>query len=95
LPDIAKETLDGIGALNMPMHALRKGIKGQQMLFVLCQAANRFGIAFAIFGFEGRQLHESLLFRRLLPNCHQFRLNLSTLSPGNSIEDVVYGLRTS
>jgi len=25
LPDIAKETLDGIGALNMPMHGHRNG----------------------------------------------------------------------
>jgi len=50
LPDIAKETLDGIGALNMPMHGHRKGVKRQGLLFLFSQASDRFGIAFAIFG---------------------------------------------
>jgi hypothetical protein len=32
------------------VHDRREGIKGQQMLFVLGQAAHRFGIALLIFG---------------------------------------------
>jgi len=35
LPHIAKKTLKGIRGLNVPMHALRKGIKRQQVLFIL------------------------------------------------------------
>jgi hypothetical protein len=82
------ETLDGIGGLNVPMHRGRERIKRQRLLFLLGQPSHRLGIAFAIFGFEGRQLVECLLFRRLLPNRHEFSLNLSTLSPGDRIENV-------
>jgi hypothetical protein len=39
LPDIAEETLDRIGRLNVPMHAGRECIKGQEMFFVLCLAS--------------------------------------------------------
>ena len=42
LPHIAKETLNGIGGLNVPVHGLRKGIKRQQVLFILGQTAHRF-----------------------------------------------------
>jgi len=35
LSHIAKETLKGIGGLNVPVHRLRKGIKRQQVLFIL------------------------------------------------------------
>ena len=35
LPDITKQTLNGIGRLNMSVHRLRKRIKGEEMLFVL------------------------------------------------------------
>ena len=40
LPHIAEQTLNGIGALNVAVHALRKGIKRQQVLFVLSQASD-------------------------------------------------------
>jgi hypothetical protein len=45
LPHIAEQTLNGIGRLNVSVHALRKRIKGQQVLFVLSQASYRFWIA--------------------------------------------------
>jgi hypothetical protein len=39
--------------LLLPNHPFRKIIKCQRFLFFLGQASHRFGIAFAIFGFEG------------------------------------------
>src|SRR5258708_18667133 len=88
LPHVAEEAFDGIGGLNMPVHDLRKLVKREGLLLLFSQASHRFGIAFPIFGFEGRQLDECLLFRRLLPNRHKFSLNLIALSPGDRIEDI-------
>ena len=48
LPHITEQAFDGIGRLNVPMHAGRELVKRQQVLFVLSQAADRFGIALAI-----------------------------------------------
>jgi hypothetical protein len=42
LPHEASETLNGIGGLSVAVHSFRKGIKGQEVLFVLCQASHRF-----------------------------------------------------
>ena len=42
LPHIAEEALNGIGGLKVSVHAHRKRIKRQQVLFVLSQAADRF-----------------------------------------------------
>jgi len=42
LPHIAKQALNGVGASNVAVHDLREGIKRQQMLFILDQAAQRF-----------------------------------------------------
>ncbi len=39
LPDIAKKAFESIGRLNTAMHGQRLGIKRQQMLFILPQAA--------------------------------------------------------
>ena len=47
---IAEQTLNRIRGLNMPMHVLRKLVKGEGLLFILSETAHRFGIAFAIFG---------------------------------------------
>ncbi len=52
LPNIAEQTFDGVGRLNMPMYRGRKLVKRQGLLFLFGQASHRFGIAFAIFGFE-------------------------------------------
>ncbi len=50
LTHIAEQTLNGIGGLNVSVHGGRKGIKGQEVLFILSQAAGRLWIAFAVFG---------------------------------------------
>ena len=42
LAHIAEEAFNGIGRLNMPVHGLRKGIKGQEVLFILRQASHCF-----------------------------------------------------
>jgi hypothetical protein len=85
---IAEETFNGVGGLNMPVHALGKGIKGQEVLFVLHQASYRFGIALAIFRFEGSQLDDCLLFCRLLPDSREFSLDLVALSSGDGVQDI-------
>ena len=59
LPHITEQALNGIGGLNMSMHGLRKGIKGQEMLFILSQASHRFWIALRVLGFEGGQLSQA------------------------------------
>ncbi len=83
LSHIAEETFNGVGRLNMPVHRLRKSIKGQQVLFILSQAANCFGIALSILGFEGSQLGQRLRLAGLLPDAHQFGLHLAALSSGD------------
>jgi hypothetical protein len=88
LADIAKETLNGIRRLNMPMHALRELVKGQQVLFILNQTSHCLWIALAVLGFEGSQLGQCLLLRRLLPDAHQFGLDIATLSSGDRLEDI-------
>jgi hypothetical protein len=42
LAHITEETLNRIGRLNVSVQRLRKGIKGQEVLFVLSQASHRF-----------------------------------------------------
>jgi len=42
LSHIAEQTFNGIGALNVAVHRLRKGIKGQEVLFILSQPSHRF-----------------------------------------------------
>ena len=61
----------------------RQGIKCQEVFFVLNQATHRLGIAFAVFGFEGRQLSQGLLLCGLLPNANEFSLNLTSFSSGD------------
>ena len=56
LPDIAKQALNGIGRLDVLMHALRELVKREGLLFLLSQASHRFWIALAVFGFESRQM---------------------------------------
>ena len=50
LAHITKETFNGVRGSNVSVHGLRKGIKGQEVLFVFSQASHRFGIALRIFG---------------------------------------------
>jgi hypothetical protein len=42
LSNIAEKAFDGIGRLDMTIHGRWKGIKRQQVLFILGQAAHRF-----------------------------------------------------
>jgi len=49
-PHEAPETLNGIGRLSVSVHGLRKGIKCEKMLFILCQASYRFRIALHVLG---------------------------------------------
>jgi hypothetical protein len=42
LTDEAPETLDGVGRLNVAVHALRERVKRQEVLFVLSQASYRY-----------------------------------------------------
>jgi hypothetical protein len=88
LPHITKQTFDGVGRLNISVHGLRKFVKRKGPLFLFSQVSHRFRIAFPVFGFEGRQLDECLLYRRLLSNRHEFSLNLTALSPGDRSEDI-------
>ncbi len=53
LAHIVEETLNGIGALNVPMHLGREIIKRQRFPFLLRQASHSLWIALTIFGFEG------------------------------------------
>ncbi len=48
-----EEALNGIGGLNVAVHRGGELVKRQEVFFILSQASYRFGIAFAIFGFEG------------------------------------------
>jgi hypothetical protein len=82
LPYVAKETFNGIGRTDIPMHDLRKSLKRQEMLFIFHQAAHRFGILLLVFAFECRQLGQGLLFRWRLPDPSQFRSDRVLLSDG-------------
>jgi hypothetical protein len=93
LPDIAKQAFNGIGALNVAVHRLRKGIKGQEVLFVLSQAADRLGIALSVLGFEGCQLDQCLRLCRLLPDANEFSLDLAALSSWDGIEHIALFMR--
>ena len=88
LAHITEQAFNGIGGLNVPVHALRKGIKRQEVLFVLSQTSYRFGIALSILGFEGGQLGQRLLWCWLLPDTNQFGLDIATLSSGNGREHI-------
>ena len=95
LAHIAEKTFNGVGRLNVPVHGSREGIKRERLLFLLSQASDRLWIALAVFGFEGRQVNECLLFGGLSPDPSEFGCHFSALSAGDSVQDIVYGLRTS
>ena len=79
----APKAFDGIGRLNMTMHGRGKGIKRQQMFFILRQAAHSFGVALSIFGLKRLQIEEGILLRLLFPNAAQFGLDLLPFSSRN------------
>jgi len=69
----------------MSVHGSRKLVKRKGFLFLFGRASHHFGIVFAIFGFEGLQLDHGLLFAGLLPNPHEFGLNLSSCALFSSV----------
>ncbi len=85
LSDIAKQAFNGIGAANVTMHDLWKGIKRQKMFFILTQAADRFWIAQAVFPFEGCQLRACFLHCLCFPDPSQFGRHLLVLTMGNGV----------
>src|SRR2546425_634304 len=88
LAHIAEKALNSIGGLNVSVHRGRKRIKRQQVLFVLSQTSYCFWIALTILGFEGRQLYHCFLLCWLVPDANQFGLDLTSLSPGDGVQDV-------
>ena len=62
LAHITEKAFDGVRRADIPMHHGRKGIKGQQMLFVFHQTPHGLRIAHVIFALEGRYLYQSLRF---------------------------------
>src|SRR6266699_3617181 len=83
LAHIAEQAFNGIGGLNVAVHRLRKSIKGQQVLFILRQAANGLGIALRVFGFESGHLGQGLRLCGLPPDADQFGLDIAVLSSGD------------
>jgi hypothetical protein len=52
LPQEAPQTLNGIGRLNVPMHAGRELVKRQALLFFLSQTSHGLGIAWYAFSYR-------------------------------------------
>jgi hypothetical protein len=88
LAHVTEQTLNRIGGLNVSVQSGRKGIKRQEGLFVLGQASHHFRVAQRILGFEGGQAGQCLLFCRLLPDTHEFGLDVTSFSPRDGIEHV-------
>ncbi len=88
LSDIAEKALDGIGCLNVAMHGRGKGVKRQQMLFILHQAPYRFGIALSIFGFERIEVGQRILLLLLLPDACELGLDFLSFSSRDGTHDV-------
>ena len=53
LSHIAEKAFDGVGRANVAMHDLRKGVKREQMLFILHQASDCLRIALLVLALEG------------------------------------------
>lgn len=88
LPDIAKETFNGIGGTDIPMHDWWKIVKREEVFFVFHQAAHGFGIAFLVFALKRCQVNQCLFFGRSFPDPGQFRRDGITFALGNSVHHV-------
>ncbi len=84
----ALEAFNGIGGLNVPVHRLRKGVKREEVLFILRQTAHGFRIAQRILGFEGGQAGQRLRLGRLIPDADEFGLHVTSLSSRDRTEHV-------
>ena len=74
LSHITEEALNGIGGLNVPVHALRELVKGHEVLFVLSQAAYGFGIAHSVLGECSLPVGSTPLVCSVAPKCQRVQL---------------------
>jgi len=88
LTNVAEQTLDGVGYLDIAAHRLRKLVKGQGFLYLFSQTSHRLWIELAIFGFEGGNLHQGPLLVRLCLDAQKFCLYFTARSPGDGVQDV-------
>src|SRR5258708_33005406 len=65
-----------------------KGIKRQEMLFILSQAPYCFGVALSIFGFKRIQIEERIFLLLLFPNACEFGLDFLPFSSRDGTHDV-------
>ena len=70
------------------MHDWREGIKRQKMLFIFTEAADGFGITLLVFGLEGRQIEQRILFLLLLEDPGSFSTDLFALTVGNGMKHI-------
>ena len=89
LPYVAEQALNGIGGLNMPVHRGGELVKGQQVFFILRQAAHRFGIAHSVLAFKGGQLGQCFLLGR----CSQMPTSSACTSPRSRLGMALSTLR--
>src|SRR5258708_17574872 len=68
------QTLNRIRGLNVPVQTLRKGIKRQEVLFVLRQATHRFWIALSVLGGSRRPIGSTPPAWWVAPRCQRVRL---------------------
>jgi hypothetical protein len=68
LSHMAEKAFDGIGRLNMTRHGRGKGIKREEMLFILSQAPYCFGVALSLLRFKRIQIDERVFLLLLVPN---------------------------
>src|SRR5258708_10842995 len=72
----------------MTIHGRWKGIKREEMLFILSQAAYCFGVALSIFRFKRIQIDERIFLLLLLPNSAEFGLDFLAFSSRDGTHDV-------
>ncbi len=86
LSHIAEQALNSIGGLNVSVHRGGELVKGQQVIFVLRQAAHRFGIALAYLALKAANWVSASCFARLAPNANEFGLYVATLASRDGVE---------
>src|SRR5258708_39692327 len=88
LADVTEKALNRVGGLDMPMHRCWKSIKGEKMLLVFDQTADRFWIPLLIFGFESGQLSQRVFLLFGFPNANQLGLDRLALPARDRIEHI-------
>src|SRR5205085_3062230 len=87
LSNIAEKAFDRIGRLDMTIHSRGKGIKRQEMLFILSQAPYGFGVALSIFGLKRMQIDERIFLLLLFPNSCELGLDCLPFSSRDGTHD--------